>query len=291
MRDMTDNLEAPELRPELPLLCEDCAIDADSVGERWVPANVELLAALVAIVAMGQALQAANILKELQPALPAYSDVELRQEAKITLTVQEQPQTPRAGYPRWQRDGFIFEAISWLAARQVHGENAFMKDPHVSSTTQGLDGLMIELSQDRTSVIRTTVFEDKCTEDPRSTFLQKVIPAFIDRHKNRRSAEIIAAASVLLRMAGVGNQAAAQLSAAVTDRSIRRYRAAFALTDKHDSVEQRAALFADYDRIENVQSWQRVGAGLHVPPELRDWFDDLAGKAVAYLEGLEGGEA
>src|SRR5216684_4148826 len=50
---------------------------------------------------------------------------------------------PRTGYPRWQRDGFIFEAISWIAARQTHGERALLKDPHVSATSQGLDGLMI----------------------------------------------------------------------------------------------------------------------------------------------------
>ena len=290
LSDAVDDIEAPALRIGQPLSCSGFEIDADSVGERWVPADDELLAALVAIIAMGQALQAANILRELQPARPAFSDADLRSEARITLSVQEQPQTPRTGYPRWQRDGFIFEAISWLAAKQGHGELAYMKDPHVSSTSQGLDGLMIELSQDRTSITRTTVFEDKCTDNPRNTFLQKVIPAFINRHNNRRSAEIIAAASVLLRMAGVDDRAAARLSAAVTDRSIRRYRAAFALTDEHDSAEQRAALFADYNRIENVQPWQRVGAGLHVPPELRDWFDSLAEKGIAYLNSLEEGE-
>jgi hypothetical protein len=38
----------------------------------------------------------------------------------------------------------IFEAISWLAARQVY-PGVLLKTPHVSATSQGLDGLMIEL--------------------------------------------------------------------------------------------------------------------------------------------------
>ena len=275
----------------LPLSTEACHIDGDCIGERWVATDEEQLAALVAIIAMGQAAQASHILTELEPTTPAYTDADLRNEAKIHLTVQDKKQTPRKGYPRSQRDGFIFEAISWIAARQVHGKLAYMKDPHVSATSQGLDGLMVELSADKSKVKRTTVFEDKCSDAPRSTFIRKVIPAFLDRHKNKRSAEIIAAASVLLRMAGISDGQAAQLAAAVTDRKIRRYRAAFAVTDEYDSQEKRAELFADYDKIEDVKAGQRLGVCLVVPPKLRDWFDKLAAKSIAYLDSMGKGEA
>lgn len=107
------------------------------------------------------------------------------------LTVQEDGKKPRTGYPRWQRDGFIFEAISWIAARQNHGECALLKDPHVSTTSQGLDGLMIELSDDKANVVMTTVFEDKCTDNPRKTFLEKVLPALLESHENKRSPELV----------------------------------------------------------------------------------------------------
>lgn len=89
------------------------------------------LAALIAIVAMGQATQASHILKELIPAEPAYTFDELRVEAKIKLTVQDPPGKPRTGYPKWQRDGFIFEVISWIAAKITHGDQALLKNPHV----------------------------------------------------------------------------------------------------------------------------------------------------------------
>ncbi|MDP4350154.1 hypothetical protein QSG17_25240, partial [Escherichia coli] len=82
---------------------------------------------------------------ELLPAAPAFTFDELKQEAVIKYTVQNVAQNPRTGYPRIQRDGLIFEIISWIAAKQVSGDKCFLKDPHTSSTSQGLDGIMIEL--------------------------------------------------------------------------------------------------------------------------------------------------
>ncbi|AMN55872.1 hypothetical protein ACP90_13025 [Labrenzia sp. CP4] len=266
-----------------------CPIDDNCTGERWQVQDSDQLARLIAIIAMGQAAQASHILSELIPAKPAFTIPELKAEAKIRLTVQEEKQTPRTGYPCWQRDGFIFEAISWIAARQTHGETAYMKDPHVSATSQGLDGLMLELSSDKTQIDRTTVFEDKCSDDPVATFKNKVIPAFRDRHENKRSAEIIAAATALLGKAGIDDGMAAKLAAAVTDRAKRRYRAAFAVTTKLDSDDGRKALFAGYNEISGIDKVQRLGACLVVPPELRGWFDQLAEQAVAYIDALDDG--
>jgi len=273
----------------LPLATQPCPIDDDCTGERWQVLDDEKLARLIAIIAMGQAAQASHILSELSPATPAFTIPELKAEAKIRLTVQEEKQVPRIGYPRWQRDGFMFEAISWIAARQVYGKAAYMKDPHVSATSQGLDGLMLELSSDKTQIDRTTVFEDKCSDDPISTFKNKVIPAFRDRHDNKRSAEIVAAATALLGRAGIDDGVAAKLAAAVTDRTKRRYRAAFAVTTELDSNDGRKELFAGYNEISNIEQVQRLGACLVVPPKLRDWFDQLAEQTVAYIETLDDG--
>ncbi|MCG6560730.1 hypothetical protein MB818_21205 [Ruegeria sp. 1NDH52C] len=283
-------MEIDEVGLSGPLVCEACPIDGDCIGERWTTANDAELAALVAIVAMGQASQAAHILEELVSPVPAFSMQTLRQEAKIKLTVEEPASKPRKGYPQWQRDGFVFEVISWIAAKTKHGEGALLKDPHVSATSQGLDGLMLQLNADKDEVTSTTVFEDKCTDDPRSTFLDKVIPAFKDRHANIRSAEIINAAATLLRTAGLKHSNAARLSAAVTDIAKRKYRAAFSLPLSFDTLEERQKLFADYDRIEHIASEQRIGASFITSDEMRKWIAGLADKAVQYLDSLEDGE-
>jgi hypothetical protein len=255
------------------LKTQTVAIDADCIGERWETADQAALARLIAIMAMGQASYAGHILETLIPAEPAINTAQLRAEAKIKLTVEEPAKTPRGGYPRWQRDGLIFEAISWLAARQAY-PGVLLKTPHVSATSQGLDGLMIELKTDKSGISRTTIFEDKCTDDARSTFLGKVVPEFKRRHNNERSAEIISTAIALIMTAGVHEVTATQFAAAVTDQALRRYRASFAVTV--DGQAERKKLFADYNRIEKIKADQRNGASFVVPPKMRDWFDDCS---------------
>lgn len=266
------------------LSTEKVEIDADCVGERWLPTDDEGLARLIAIIAMGQAAFAARILSGL--AESEYSNAQLRAEARIKLTVDETKKTPRVGYPQVQRDGFIFEAISWLAARNAYA-GVLIKAPHISATTQGLDGLMIELNGDKSGIERTTIFEDKCTDNARAYFLARVIPEFIKRHKNQRSAEIISAATSLVQTAGVDEATAVKFAAAVTDTALRRYRASFAVSvDSHDD---RKKLFADYSRIDNVAQDQRIGASFVVPAKMREWFGKLGKSAVAYLDTLEVG--
>lgn len=288
---MADTIEAAVPKGKAnaphPLLTKAVPIDDYCTGDHWSAQDETQLARLIAIIAMGQAAYAAHILKELVPATPAFNDDDLRRDAMVMLTVQEDGKKPRTGYPRWQHDGLIFEIISWIAARQTHGELALLKDPHLSATSQGLDGLMIELADDKSKVVMTTIFEDKCTDNPRETFLQQVIPALLERHQNKRSAELVAAASVLLRMAGIDEATAARLAAAVMDRNQRRYRAAFALTKEHDSQEERERLFQGYDALDGLSAKQRVGASLIVNGKLREWFDALALKAIAYLDELE----
>ena len=210
-----------------------------------------------------------------------------KKEAVIKFTVQEVAQTPRMGYPRIQRDGLIFEIISWIAAKQVSVEKCFLKDPHTSSTSQGLDGIMIELNEDGSEILKSTIFEDKCTDNPRDTFTQKVIPGFLDRHGNTRNAELIAAAATLIQLSGVSNVQAMSMVRKVIDNSSRQYRAGFALTQDFDTEEAQKALFKGYDKIKDINQEQRIGASLIVDGKLRDWFDALATKIIAYIEQLD----
>lgn len=262
-------------------------IDDDCVGSKWKVENEDQLARLIAIVVMGQAAQAAHIIDELLPAAPAFTNEALKKEAVIKFTVQEVAQTPRMGYPRIQRDGLIFEIISWVAAKQVSGEKCFLKDPHTSSTSQGLDGIMIELNEDGSEILKSTIFEDKCTDNPRDTFTQKVIPGFLDRHGNTRNAELIAAAATLIQLSGVSNVQAMSMVRKVIDNSSRQYRAGFALTQDFDTEEAQKALFKGYDKIKDINQEQRIGASLIVDGKLRDWFDGLATKIIAYIEQLD----
>ena len=262
-------------------------IDDDCVGSKWKVENEDQLARLIAIIVMGQAAQASHIIDELIPAAPAFTDEALKQEAIIKFSVQDDAQTPRTGYPIIQRDGLIFEIISWIAAKQVSGDKCYLKDPHTSSTSQGLDGLMIELNEDGNEITTSTIFEDKCTETPRKFFREKVIPGFLDRHGNRRNAELIAAATTLIQLSGVSNVQAMSMVRKVLDNSCRQYRAGFALTKDFDNEKAQKALFKGYVKIKDIKQEQRIGASLIVDGDFRNWFDVLATKIIAYIEQLD----
>lgn len=269
----------------------DFLIDDHSVGSTWKVDNEDQLARLIAIVVMGQAVQAANIIDQLEVlAAPLFMNEDLKKETIIKFTVQEdanKTKAPRIGYPRVQRDGLIFEIISWIAAKQMSGDRCFLKDPHIASTSQGVDGIMIELNDDGDEILKSTIFEDKCVEDPRKTFRDKVIPGFLDRHENKRSAELIANATTLIQLSGANNQQALLMARKVLDNSCRQYRASFALTEDFDVLKEQQKLFKGFNKIKDINQWQRIGANLIVDGKLRDWFDILAEKIITQINQFD----
>lgn len=262
-----------------------CKVNEHCVGDHWTVGDFELLARLIAIIAMGQAKHAARIIADLQPAVPALTFDVLRSDAKQRLTVTgDTPEKEDAH--RWHRDGLIFEAISWIAARQGAAAKVLMRDPHISATIQGLDGLMIELDEKGETVVRATILEDKCSNDPRRKFRDEVLPAFRSYHAGKRASELVAATSSLLD-GRIPDEAVMQAAGRVLDMAFRAYRAGLTITPDHDSEAGRKALFKGYECLEKITGTQRIGATFLPPLELRTWFDQIAGRAIAFIDELE----
>ncbi len=146
---------------------------------------------------------------------------------------------------------------------------------------------MIELDSAGTAVARATIFEDKCSEDPRAIFLSQVLPAFQIHHANKRAADLVATAATLLTNAALGDAQVTVAAARVLDRRYRAYRGSLAVTTSDDSLARRRSLFADYKELENIDAAQRIGAVFITSDDLRLWFDDLARRAIGFIDALE----
>jgi hypothetical protein len=181
----------------------------------------------------------------------------------------------------------IFETISWLAAHQSSAGNALLRDPHLSSTTQGLDGLMIELDHDNNSIKLATIFEDKCSEHPRDKFRDEIMTAFKAHHREQRASELLAAAAALLAEGELSGAGAVDAASRVLDRSFRAYRGSLAVTSACDSLTRRKSLFKDYEELDGIQPDRRIGAVLVTGDDLRAWFQEIADRAITYLDELE----
>lgn len=208
----------------------------------------------------------------------------LRSDARQRLTVTgDTPQKQDAH--RWHRDGLIFEAISWIAARQGAAANVLMRDPHISATTQGLDGLMIELDEKGETVIRATILEDKCSNGPRRKFKDEVLPAFRNYHAGKRASELVAATSSLLD-GRIPDEVVTEAAGRVLDMAFRAYRAGLTINADHNTEAGRTALFRGYEGLEKITGAQRIGATFLPPAELRGWFDELAGRVIAFIDEI-----
>ena len=184
------------------LAIEKVDINEHWTGRRWTADDLDFLARIIAIIAMGQAAHAAQIIAELLPAQPAIDDEALRKDAVDALSVKGDTGKKRE-VARYHRDGLVFEIISWAAAQQETDGKALLRDPHTSSTAQGLDGLMIELDGTKTAISCATIFEDKCSEDPRRVFREEIMEAFLAYHKRSRASALLAAGAALLEKVGL----------------------------------------------------------------------------------------
>ena len=268
------------------LLTGAVPVDSDSVGDRWTVQDIDRLARLIALIAMGQAMHAAKIISELAPASPAITRDALILAAKQQLQINGTTEDQKKAF-RWRRDGFLFELISWIAARQQSSPRTYLKDPHIKSTTQGIDGLMIEMDAKAPQVSRATIFEDKCSENPRAIFRDDVMKSFEDHHNHARAPELVSVAASLIAKSGVDETAAVEAAARVLDLAYRRYRASLAITAKDDTRTGRASLFKGYGKLAGIEAEQRVSATFVVDDDLRDWFDELADQAMTVLDGFK----
>jgi hypothetical protein len=108
----------------------------------------------------------------------------------------------------------------------------------------------------------------------------------LNRHRNKRSAELVAAAAALVKLSGIGDANSILAAERVLDKKSRRYRASLAVPTTYDTLVERQKLFAGFDVLSGIAASQRIGATFIVDGKLRDWFDELAARSVAYLEGL-----
>lgn len=258
-------------------------VDKDIQGQHWVVNDIHALADMIAIISIGQAEHAATIIRELMPRTPAISRAQLFAEAKAQLNL-----TGKSEKVRYHRDGFLFECISWIAAQQKSDSRTFLKVPHIKATTQGMDGLIIQLHATRPEVVSTTICEDKCTENPRNKFTQQVLPTFSEHHQHKRSADLLATAVALIKESGLNGTGAMQAAERVLDMTYRTYRAALTVDSTFCTIEKRSNLFKGYADLDGLTQKQRIGATFLADPDLRDWFQKLADHVTTALTKFEG---
>jgi hypothetical protein len=269
----------------MPITATTVPIDSESTGDHWVITNEDELARLVGLVMKCEFGHAEAILQNITSDTVAYSatqEADIKAQVIKALTLNLDPLTGKElrNTAKWHRDGVLFEAISWIVARKNSSPDTLLRDPHIGATTQGLDGLMIELNAAKNDVTATTVFEDKCTEKAEYTFSYVTMPALKLHHVEHR--KVMESATTLLRQEfKVG--ALTAMAAKAIGIGVRKYRSSLTIEIAEDNQTDRERIFKKYKELGGISQSARIGCTLLTGNDMRDWFEDFAKKVIISL--------
>ena len=166
-----ENVSAPDL-------CE---------GSEWVVADENALAEHVARIAVGQYRHVAKIL--LGEGATAAAVTQSAKADAITLLTLKKGEEP------WHRDGWVFQAISWIAAHNASG--VAIRAPHLIKAHKGFDGFGLEMNE-AGEVTAVIIFEDKATENSRNKIRDDVWPGIVKLEQGERTNQLSQEVSSLL---------------------------------------------------------------------------------------------
>lgn len=260
----------------MPLTLNGIVVPNLCQGSEWAIADDALLAEYVARIAVGQCRHVARIPAS-QDASAASVDQAAKADAITLLTVN-------AGEEPWHRDGWLFQAISWIAAYSAEG--VAIRAPHLIKAHKGFDGLKLELN-DVGAVTPVTIFEDKATDNPRKTIREDVWPGIERLEQGGRTNELTQEISSLLE-AQLKTLPGLDVDAAVRQivwNNVRRYRVAITVDSTHMTEAKRKRLFKGYSE-QAPGDITRRGAETLLVPELRPWMHEFAQKVIAVIREM-----
>ena len=245
-------------------------------GAAWLVSDDSLLARGVAQIAIGQWEHLESILQGSRWVDPpvGYS------LAGAIKTLSAPPGSP--DWLVWHRDGWVFQAISWIAAVETGRGPA--RPPHIGHAEKGFDGMQLLLTKTGRRAKRLLIFEDKATENPRDKIRDEVWPALQLLEAGERDQELRAELSALLLQAPHLDKVQA-VDRVLNQTNNRSYRVAITVGSSHASKAGIQRLFKGFV---DVVPGSRFRRRAHViqKDDLRGWLADIAQDAIAHIEPL-----
>ncbi len=250
----------------MPIAISDFPAAPECGGTQWDVTDQDALATLVGSVLIGRAQHVSRILQGAQHT-PVRTSDQLKDQLRTQLHPVNDP-------TRWHRDGLLFEIICWLVARKSAGPNDVLSDPHLSSTQQGVDTMRLRFDPAARTVVLATIFEQKCTTNPRSHFRDNVIPTFKDWFSGKRDNQLVHVAIGLLSAFNLtDDERTAAFDTLVQQRPL-AFRAALTVTPAPFATAQCVAVFKDYRDL--APAIENRNGDTFPLVDIRQWFEQFA---------------
>jgi hypothetical protein len=231
---------------------------------------------MVAQIALGQSRHVAAILSGIDKTPPATRSDTAMGAIKL-LTVPK-------GKPPYHRDGWVFQAISWIAAHRFES-GAVVRAPHMIHAHKGFDGLQLKLDKAGKEITAVVVFEDKATKNPRKKISGDVWNGIRALERGERMNELVPETGALLeahqkRFPELDIDAAVERIAWDQARS---YRVAVTADVSHDCDTTRAGLFAGFASVAAGKTVRRQAETMAIPV-LRDWMKAFSARSIQQIK-------
>lgn len=247
--------------------CDECH------GHQWLIRNEAILAELVAKLLMGQYRHVQKILaNEKIQSTPTSSAASIED-----LIRKLEPQNEQA---RYHRDGWIFQMITWVAAKLIEPE-IMSAPPQSQSAMPGLDNLFIRTNGNKVSQV--VIGEDKATINDRSTITSQVWPELRDFETGRRDHELLNEITPILER----NSETLDVDECLKElfwEEIRAYRVCITTKEPKDDMS-RKELFKNFDAVAPGHIDKRRGETF-VIESLRPWMDKISQEIIKLLRAM-----
>ncbi|MDA3834922.1 MAG: hypothetical protein PF495_16170 [Spirochaetales bacterium] len=245
-------------------------------GSDWSISDEEELAKLLARVALGQYRHVLKVLNE--TGCIAYAPTPSALDGAIRTLTASDPEKP------WQRDGWLFQVISWIAANLQNPET-LKSPPHIIHADKGFDGLHLCLDASKENVVSVIVCEEKATDSPRGKITSQVWPEFRSLEKGARDNELVSETTTLLALNGHLDPDKAIHE--ILWKQARAYRISITIGDKECSDHGRNTLFKGYTQTVPGKNGEKRKAETFYQSNLREWMQRIAAKAIEAAREME----
>lgn len=237
-------------------------------GSTWQVADEGELAHQVAVIALGYSHHIQRILQGTGVYDANYPDDGVNSAIQLLTVNGDDPS---------HRDGWLFQAISWIAAIQAN-PTAKLAAPHMQHADKGFDGLQIEVDNETGRVTCAVVFEDKATTNPRQTITREdkgVWKGFRELEDGLRFSFFTSQVLGVVRTETSLNPDEAIKE--ILWKEARRYRLSITVGATHSDDIGRKRLFKGYDDIVSGDLNRRRAETFH-QDDIRTWLASLAEK-------------
>ena len=257
----------------MPLQQTICPPRDECHGYQWFIQNEGYLAHLVARLLVGQYRHVQKILANEDPQRAAMIGAAGIDDlvSKMTVATEE---------ARYHRDGWVFQMITWIAAKLIEPE-LMSAPPQSQSAMPGLDNLFVRAEGNK--VTQVVIGEDKATINERDTVRDKVWPELEDFETGRRDHELLNEITPILER----NSGTLDVDECLVNlfwEQIRAYRVCITVAAPKDG-NTRKRLFKDFDKVAVGPVGKRC-AETFVVGALRPWMDSFCVKVINELRGM-----